>query len=332
MNTHHQTIRKHNIALVFVAIIVFLIIIASLGWIFLRPKTTVIQGQVEATTVRISSKVPGHIVSIRVKEGDIVCKGDTLAIIDSPEIQAKLRQAKAAEAAAQAQDDKANSGTRGEQREAAKAVWQQALAGKTIAEKSWRRVKNLFDKGVVSAQKCDEAEATYKAASATESAARAQYLMAENGARKEDKEAAGALVEQAQGAVNEAEAYLDETCLLSPIDGEISEIYPHEGELIGTGMPIMYVMNRQDAWVVFNLREDQLKELTIGTDFDAYLPAMDTTVNLSVYYMKDMGTYASWKATKALGQYDLRSFEVKARPQQPISGWYPGMSAVIFSE
>jgi HlyD family secretion protein len=208
-------------------------------------------------------------------------------------------------------------------------MWQKAKAGVDIAEKSYQRIQNLFDQGVISAQKRDEAEANYTAMKATEQAALSQYQMAKNGAEKEDKQAAEALVNRAKGAVNEVESYISEIYLLSPIDGEISEIFPKVGELVGTGAPVMNVMDKRNSWVVFNLREDLLKSMTVGSTVTAYVPALDKEISLTVYYLKDMGTYASWKATKTNGQYDLRTFEVKARPETYIEGLYPGMSVVI---
>jgi HlyD family secretion protein len=190
-------------------------------------------------------------------------------------------------------------------------------------------VQNLFEQGVVSAQKRDEAEANLQAMKATEQAALSQYQMAKNGAEKEDKQAAVALVDRAKGAVNEVNSYIKEAYLLSPIDGEISEIFPETGELVGTGAPVMNVMDKKNAWVVFNVREDLLKGMTIGKTISAYVPALDKDISLTVYYMKDQGAYAVWKATKTNGQYDLKTFEVKARPETYIEGLYPGMSVII---
>jgi HlyD family secretion protein len=329
MNTSEKITRKNNMLLAFVAVIALLILMGLLGWFFLRPQAEIIQGQVEANEVKVSGKVPGRILELRVKEGDTVRKGDTLVVLDSPEIAAKLEQAQAAEEAAQAQNSKAQKGAREEQIATAYELWQKAKAGLDIAEKSYRRVQNLFDQGVISAQKRDEAEANYNAMKATEKAAFAQYRMAQNGAEKEDQLAAEALVNRAKGAVNEVTSYMNESCLLAPIDGEISGIFQQEGELVGTGAPVMNVMNRKDAWVVLNVREDQLKGMTVGKVIPAYIPALDRKISLTVYYLKDRGAYASWKATKVTGQYDLKTFEVKARPETPIEELYPGMSVII---
>jgi HlyD family secretion protein len=243
-------------------------------------------------------------------------------------VQAKLEQALAAEAAAQAQNRKALKGARTEQIQAAYEMWQKAKAGLEIAEKSYRRVKNLTAQGVMTAQKLDEVTAQRDAAAATAKAAEAQYTMAKNGAEREDKEAAAALVERAKGAVSEVQSYIDETVLTAQADGEVSEIFPKVGELVGTGAPIMNVAVMSSMWVSFNVREDLLKGLSVGTELDAYVPALDRNVQLKVNYMKDLGTYAAWKATKVSGQYDLKTFEVRALPVETVEGLRPGMSVI----
>ena len=267
-----------------------------------------------------------------VKEGQSVKKGDTLAILEAPDIHAKLEQARAAQAAADAQNEKAIKGARTEQIQGAYEMWQKSIAGLEIAEKSYTRVKNLFEQGVMPAQKFDEVTAQRNAAIATEKAAKSQYEMARNGAEREDKLAAAALADRAKGAVAEVESYIKETYLTASANGEVSEIFPKVGELVGTGAPIMNIAVMSDKWVTFNVREDLLKGLTVGTEIDAIVPALDNKeIKLKVYYMKDLGTYAAWKATKTTGQFDLKTFEVRARPVEAVSELRPGMS-VIFSE
>ena len=296
----------------------------------LRKGPEIIQGQAEVDEYRVSSKVPGRILEFRVKEGQTVQKGDTLALLEAPDIAAKMEQARAAEAAAQAQNEKAIKGARQEQIQAAYEMWQKAQAAVEIAEKSYKRVKNLFDQGVMPAQKLDEVTAQRNAAIATEKAAKAQYTMAKNGAEREDKLAAAALVDRAKGAVAEVESYLKETFLIAQAGGEVSEIFPKVGELVGTGAPIMNIAILKDMWVTFNVREDLLKNLTMGAEFDAIVPALDNkTIRLKVDYMKDLGTYAAWKATKTTGQFDLKTFEVRARPLEKVEGLRPGMSVII---
>lgn len=182
----------------------------------------------------------------------------------------------------------------------------------------------------MAAQKLDEATAQYHAAQATEKAARAQYTMAKNGAEREDKMAAAALVKRAQGAVAEVESYVNETYLLAQADGEISEIFPKVGELVGTGAPIMNIAELENMWITFNVREDLLQNLKMGEEFEAFIPALNNqSIPLKVYYLKDLGTYAAWKATKTTGQFDLKTFEVRAEPLHKIEGLRPGMSVII---
>ena len=257
----------------------------------------------------------------------------TLRQLDA-EAQALLVQeqeaARAAEAAAQAQNAKAIKGAREEQIQAAYEMWQKAQAGVTIAEKSYQRVKNLYEQGVMPAQKLDEVTAQRDASIATEKAAKAQYTMAKNGAEREDKMAAEALVNRAKGAVAEVESYIKETYLIAPAAGEVSEIFPKVGELVGTGAPIMNIAELNDMWVTFNVREDLLKNLTMGSEFEAVIPALDNKkIKLKVYYLKDLGTYAAWKATKTTGQFDLKTFEVKASPIEKVENLRPGMSVII---
>ena len=314
----------NNMMLAFIATLIVVLLVALAGFFLLTPPDEVIMGQAEVTTVRVSGKVPGRIESYRFQEGDKVKAGDTLVFLNTPEVKAKLMQAEALKAAAEAQHAKALKGAREQEITGAYELWQKAKAGLEIAEKSYTRVRNLYEKGVMSAQKKDEAEANYNAMVATEKAARSQYEMAKEGARKEDKAAAAALVNQASGAVAEVESYVEEEALTSPIDGEIIERFPEVGELVGTGAPIFNIADMNDMWVTFSIREDLLAPIRIGHEIQAFVPAF----TLKVYYMKDMGTYAAWKATKSTGQYDAKTFEVRARPLQPVEGLRPGMSVI----
>lgn len=318
-----------NMLLAFLTLTGVIAIVAIVGFFMLSKGPEIVQGQAEVTEYRVSSKVPGRILEFRVKEGQSVQAGDTLAILEAPDVQAKLEQARAAEAAAQAQNNKALKGARREQIQAAYEMWQKAQAGLVIAEKSHKRVKNLHDQGVMSAQKLDELTAQRDAAIATEKAAKAQYDMAKNGAEREDKASAAALVDRAKGAVAEVESYIKETYLIAQTAGEVSEIFPQVGELVGTGAPIMNIAILNEMWVTFNVREDLLKELSIGAEFEAFVPALDKSIRLKVYYMKDLGTYAAWKATKTTGQFDLKTFEVKASPMEKVEGLRAGMSVIL---
>lgn len=318
-----------NILLTVAAFTVVVVIIAVIGTLVFKSEPEIIQGYVEVSEYRVSSKVPGRVLELRVKEGDYVNVGDTLAIIDAPDVKAKLAQAESAERAASAMDQMANNGARREQINGAYALLQQAKAGLEIAQKSYNRVQRLYDEGVMSAQKRDEAFANYKAIEAQVKAAQSQYDMAVNGARREEKMAAAAQVNRAKGAVQEVNSYISETMQTAQKAGEVSDVYPKEGELIGTGSPIMSVSLLDDMWGTFNVREDQLDGMRIGSVITAYAPAFKKDIKMKVYYIKDQGSYATWKATKANGQYDLKTFEVKARPVTKVEGLRPGMSLVL---
>ena len=323
----------NNMLLAFITFLGVVGLVALTGFFLLTPPDDIIMGQAEATQVRISGKVPGRIEAYRFGEGDKVKAGDTLVFLDTPEVLAKLQQAEAVRRAAEAQNAKAVKGARAQEIAGAYEMWQKAKAGLDIAQKSYTRVQNLFDKGVMSAQKRDEAEANYKAMIATEKAAKSQYDMAVDGARAEDKAAAAALVQQAGGAVAEVESYLKEAALVSAVRivviGFMSERFPEVGELVGTGAPIMNITDLNDMWVTFSIREDHLKDIKIGSELDAFIPALDNRpIKLKVYYMKDMGTYAAWKATKTNGQFDSKTFEVRARPVEKVADLRPGMSVI----
>src|ERR1035437_4332923 len=325
MKKKNKDLRTGLIALIIVVILIFIV-----GLIINRPEPIIIQGEADASEIRISGKITGRINKFNVEEGSQVHMGDTLVIIDSPELSAKLEQANAAENAAQAQNKKAIKGARKEQIMGAFEMWQKAQVGVDISKKSYDRVQRLFDKGVVTAQKRDEAEAQYKTAVATANAAKSQYDMAKNGAESEDKEAALALVDRAKGAVNEVKSYFKEITLTSPINGEVTDVYPKRGELVGAGAPIMSIVDLNDIWFTFNVREDLLGELKMGKTFKVKVPALNNQiVEVKVTYIKALASYATWKATKTTGQFDVKTFEVRARPTTKVENLRPGMTALF---
>jgi HlyD family secretion protein len=322
--------QKNNIVLSLVALACIIAIVCVIGiFTFNENKPETIQGQAEVSEYRISSKVPGRIREIRVKEGQKVNAGDTLALLEAPDIEAKLSQAEAVRTVATAQNEKAMKGAREEEIQGAYEIWQKSKSGLDIMEKSYKRMENLFKEGVVTEQKRDEAKAQYDAAVSTERAALSQYNMAKNGAEKETKEMAAAQVRQAEGVVAEVNSYINETVLIATTAGEVSEIFPMVGELVGTGAPIMNIAVMSDMWTSFNVREDLLQNLSVGTQIKGYVPALDKEIELTVTYIKDLGSYAAWKATKANGQYDLKTFEVRAVPMSPVENLRPGMSVII---
>ena len=323
-------VTKKNRILIGVGILLLLIMFTIVGWLIEFPAPLIVQGEVEATQVRVAAKIYGRVDSIFVKEGSSVLRGQVMISLDSPEIDAKLEQATAAKRAAGSQKEKAFFGARKEEIQAAYNIWQTAKAQSDYAQKTFERISKLYQDGVVSAQKLDEAEAKSNAAEQQTKAAKASYDMAFTGARIEDKEAASALVDQASGAVSEVEAYLEETNLKTPINGEVSEIIPHRGELVSPGYPIINIVDLNDVWVTFNLREDFLANIKMGSKLVASIPAIgNREVELTVNYINALGSYATWTSTKASGDFDMKTFEVRAIPVDKVEGLRPGMSAIV---
>lgn len=322
-------VTKKDRALIFTVVCIMLVMaaMAILGFLFIKPEPDTVQGQGEATEVRISGKMPGRVRELYVEEGQHVRAGDTLVHIVSTLVDAQYDQQEAMEEAAKAAQAKVDAGTKVRIIQAAEDMWHQAQAATGIAEKTYQRMEALFAKGVVSAQKRDEAKAAYDAAKSGEAAARSSYELAKAGAQKEDRQASSAMVKVAKAGVKRAGAILEDQYLTAPFDGEITVVYPHVSELIATGAPIM-TLQRDDHWAVFNVRETLLKDIKLGTKMKVYIPALDKDTVMKVFYIKDLGTYANWQATKATGDYDARTFQVKCRPENPIANFRPGMSVV----
>lgn len=321
--------QHNNILLAVIAFTMVIITVGTIGYFTLDEKEDTIQGELEVTEYRVSCKLAGRIADIKVREGDYVKVGDTLAILEAPEVVAQEKAAEANQGVAAAMSEMAQNGAREEQVKGAYELYQQAVVARDIAKKSYDRVQNLFDQGVLSAQKRDEALAAYEARDAQVKVALSQYEMAKNGARREERTAAAKQAVAARSAADVVRSLLKETVQLAVMEGEVSEIYPKVGELVGTGSPIMNVSVMKDMWGTFNIREDHLKGMKVGDVVTAYLPAFDKEVKMKVYFIKDLGTFAAWKATKQTGQYDLKTFEVKARPLTEIEGIRPGMSIII---
>ena len=255
--------------------------------------------------------------------------GDTLAIIEIPEMDAQKKVAQATTATTEAIKDLTDAGARKEQIQGAFELLQQARAAAEITKKTYNRMQNLYNEGVISGQKRDEAFAAFKASEAQVKAAESQYNMAKNGARSQEKRVAASNVNAALGAVEVVASMLKETVQVAQVEGEVSEVYPKVGELLGLGSPIMSISELSDQWGTFNIREDQLKGMKIGTTFSVFVPAFNKEMKMKVYYVKDQGSYAVWKATKTTGQYDLKTFEVRARPLTKMEGLRPGMSLIL---
>lgn len=322
--------KNYNLLTGVIALVAVVLIVSVVGFIVSRPKAIVIQGEAEATEYRVSGKIPGRIEEFRADEGQSVRKGDTLVLIDSPEIRSKIAEANAAKAAAVAQKNKAYNGAQQEQIAGAYEMWQKALVGEEVMRKSFERITELHEEKVVSDQKYDEVKAQYDAASATARAAKSQYDMAVKGARQEDKDAAVALVERANAAVELVNSYMDEIVLTAPADGIIAARYPKVGELVGQGSPIMTIQDLDDMWFTFNVREDRLEGMKSGDKLNLTVPALGSKhITATVYYIAVRESYATWRATKEIGEFDTKTFEVRARPDTKVEGMRPGMSVIL---
>lgn len=315
------------------SIVVLLAIVSFIVYTFIvvtKPEPVILQGEVEAKQYNVASKIPGRILEVVVEKGQQVKKGDFVFSIDSPEINAKMANANAARSAANAQSRKAQNGAQQEDITAAYSTYVKAEAAAQFAEKTFSRVQNLFNEGVVPAQKRDEAETRMKAARETANAAKAIWQKAEKGAREEDKAAASALVKRAEAAIAEVQAYLDETTINAIANGEVSGVNVEEGELVSTGFPVVTLIDLDDVWVTLYIREDLMSSFTMGSSFMATVPALDgKEFEFKVKYISPTAGFARWNATKTSGEFDLKSFEVEARPVNKIEGLRPGMSAII---
>jgi HlyD family secretion protein len=315
------------------SIISIIIIVAIIGlsiWFMNKPIQATIQGQVDATQINVSPKIAGRLEQVLIKEGDMVKEGDLLAVLSTPELDAKLVQAESAKAAAEAQDKKARKGTRLEQIQGAYNQWQQAKASAELADKTYERMQNLYNDKVISAQKRDEAYTQSKASRELEKAAYANYKMAMNGSRSEDKEVASAQVNQAQGAIQEVLAYKKEAKVLSPSTAEVLKIIPNKGEVVSAGYPIVNLVDLNDVWVVFNIKENLMSSFSKGATFEAQVPALNNKkIKLQVRYIAAQGDFATWSATKTQGDFDMKTFEIKAYPIEKVDGLRPGMSVIV---
>lgn len=315
---------------IIVVVIAILIVVGVAGALaLLKPEVNLIQGQVDATAIKVSSKLAGRIENLYVKKGESVTAGQPLFVLSTPEVSAKYRQAVAAKAGAVAQYDKAEAGARRQTIESAHSLWQKAEAGLELAQKSYVRVKNLYESGVVPEQKMDEAAANLKSMQNTVKAAKLQYDLAREGAQKEDKAAAKSVVERAEGAIDEVQSYLSDSEQFSPIDGEVSSVIAEQGELVGSGYPIVSIIDTKNPWVSFNVKETLMPKFKIGTKFMAYFPALDATHELVVTDIAVQAQYATWSATRSTGAFDIRTFEITTCPVSPIKDLRIGMSAVV---
>ncbi|TWX72080.1 biotin/lipoyl-binding protein [Colwellia demingiae] len=317
---------------------IILMIVALFIWLIYtfyqayQPLPERIQGQIEAQNFSISSKVPGRIEQVLVRKGDTVSRGQMIFTLLSPEIQAKLQQAKAGEKAAGALAEQAEKGARIQEIAAAKTQWQKAKAANELMEKTYNRVNNLFNDGIVAEQKRDEVYTQWQAAKYNESSAYQMYALTKEGAREEVKRAAKEKENMAAGAVAEVEAYIADTKIESWHNGEVSQVLLQEGELAPQGFPVVTIVDINDAWAIFHIREDKLKDFPKGQKIEVEIPALgegDFTFEIS--HISVMGDFATWRATDSAQGFDMRTFEVEARPLEHIPLLRVGMTVLLTS-
>lgn len=325
-----MNISNKTISIAFIVVLIVTVGVSVIGMSLMSRQPMVLQGQVEATEIRISGKLPGRVDSFLVQEGDWVKAGDTLVVINSPTIEAKYRQVNALEQVAQEQNKKIDAGTRRQIIATALQLWNKTQSDLTLAQTTYQRILTLYKDSVVTSQRKDEVEAMYKAAQAAERAAYQQYQMAVDGAQSEDRAAARSLVDAARSTVDEVSALLVDSRLTAPEDGQIATIFPKRGELVAPGTPIMSLVVMSDAHVVLNIREDLMPQFKMGGTFKAVIPALGKKdIEFRIYYISPLGSFATWKSTKQTGSYDLRTFEIHALPVGKVDGLRPGMSALV---
>ena len=321
---------RKSLTIAFIVLLSAVVVITLIGLLTARQPPITLQGQVEATEIRISGKLLGRVDSLLVREGDAVHEGDTLVVINSPIVEAQYRKSEALHQVAMEENRKVDRGTRRELVASAYQVWQAAKSQATLAEKTYERIQLLYTDSVVPRQRYDEAEAAMLTARATERSAYEQYRLAQEGLQREDREASRNLVEASARSVDEVEALLIDARLTAPADGHIAAIYPKRGELVAPGAPIMTLVTLDDAYVVFNVREDLMPHIRMGKQFAVSVPALARTdVPMTVYYISPLGSFATWKSTKEVGSYDMRTFEIRLRPEHPIEGLRPGMTVLL---
>lgn len=302
-------------------------------WQAYQPQPVILQGQIEAQQYSISSKVPGRIAQVNVRKGDQVTVGQLIFSIDSPELEAKLEQALGGEQAAKAIANEAEAGARIQEIEAARDQWETAKVAEALTKTTFERMDILFNDGVIPEQQRDEVYAQLQVAQYTTQAAFQMYSMAKEGARSETIAAALGIVRSATGVVSEVEAIAQDITIRSNHNGEVETIFLREGELAPQGFPIVSIINIADVWAIFQVREDLLHELPLGSEISVRIPALgDDNFTFRISYISVMGNFATWRASNAAEGYDLRTFEVEARPVNPIANLRVGMTTLLNME
>lgn len=314
----------------FVVALLAILTFSVMGIFLMKEKTVVLQGQIEAEEYNISGLLPGRVENVFVKKGEFVKKGDTLIHVISREAIAEYEAQKSLENVAALQSEKLDSGSRKELVSISKELWLGAKADLGLAKTTYERISALYEDSIVSQQRKDEVEAIYKSASAAERAAYYQYKIAVDGAQTQDKASAKAMAKAAQSNTEVVKSLLKDSNLTSPISGQVAAIALKEGELSSIGTSLMTIVDIENPYMVVNVREDLLVNFKMGNDISCDIPALDLKdIPFTINYISPLGSFATWKATKNTGGYDLRTFEIQAAPKNKINDLRPGMSVII---
>jgi HlyD family secretion protein len=313
------------------ALIAVVAVAGYLAWTLGKPATYLVQGEVEATRIDLSAMVTARVLDTPAGFGDRVIAGQMVVQLESAQLEAQLATAKAGVAVAEANRDVANA-TRPETIAASQAQLAKADADVELAQSSYDRVTQLREDSVVSQASLDQSTNSLNAAIQAKAAARANLDQAQNGTSEEQKAVAAAQVTQAEANLTQIQANIDEMTVVSPIDGEVTTRTAEVGKLFSAGAPLISIVDVDHAWFTFNLREDLLEGLNVGQALEVQVPALGADgalVPATITAINVEGSYANWRATKATGDFDLRTFSVRAEPVARVNGLRPGMSALV---
>ena len=315
------------------AIIVAVVVAAVAGlsiWYLVRPEPLLVQGEVDATRLDIAARVDGRVAEIPVQRGQDVAGGAVLVRIDNPETLAKHKQALAAKVVAAAQLANINAGTRPETIAARKAALERAQASVVLAQQTFDRVRQLAEHGNAPQARLDQTTDALHEAQRAQDQAKAAYEQAVNGYTKEEHQIAEANVQKAIADIQEVQSLVDQMVIYAPVAAQVYKRNIEPGEYVAPGVPLVTLIDLGDMWVHFDLREDLVRTLKTGDRFAVRIPALgDRRVTVEVRLIATKGEYASWRATRATGDFDLRTFAIRAYPVDNVPGLRPGMSAYL---
>jgi HlyD family secretion protein len=315
------------------AFIVAIVVVAVAGlsaWYLLRGQPLLVQGEVDATRFDIAARVDGRVASIPVERGQDVPAGAVLVKIDNPETLAKDQQALAAKIVAEAQLANVKVGTRAEVIAARKAELERAQSSVVLAQKTFDRVSQLAEHGNAPIARLDQATDTLHESQRATDQAKSAYDQAVNGYTKEEHEIAVAAVKKAVADIAAVKSIIEQMVVYAPVASQVYQRNVEPGEYVSPGVPLITLIDLNDMWIHFDLREDLVRNLKVGDRFDVRIPALaDRRVTVEVKLIATKGEYASWRATRATGDFDLRTFSIRAYPVEKVPELRPGMSAYL---